>query len=141
MKPVRPALLHGAFAVAVLYHMGIQAATAQGSGEEVIKPVTQQAIPELPGKNVDIATVTFAPGQGSEPHMHPGSIFAYVTAGHVISQLEGSPERTYGPGEAWYEPPGAHHLLSRNASDTEPAQIVVFAIAGPHDAIKKPIPH
>nr|WP_233887865.1 cupin domain-containing protein [Paraburkholderia flagellata] len=118
----------------------MQVARAQASGEEAIKPVMQQAIPELAGKNVDIATVTFAPGQASAPHMHPGSIFAYVTVGHVVSQLEGSPARTYGPGEAWYEPPGAHHLVSRNASETEPAQIVVFALAGPHDPIKTPIP-
>ncbi|WP_414696047.1 cupin domain-containing protein [Paraburkholderia sp.] len=108
---------------------------------EKIAPVLKQAIPEAPGKNVLIATVTFAPGQNSEPHMHPGSIFAYVTQGHIESQLEGSPARVYGPGEAWYEPPGAHHILARNASKTEPAQILVFAIAGEHDPIKKPLPH
>ncbi|CAB3807868.1 hypothetical protein LMG28688_06636 [Paraburkholderia caffeinitolerans] len=141
MKFVRFVVLHCALATATLSLAGIQTAMAEGAGEEAIKPVMQQPIPELPGKNVDIATVTFAPGQASEPHMHPGSIFAYVTVGHVVSQLEGSPARTYGPGEAWYEPPGAHHLVSRNASDTEPAQIVVFALAGPHDPIKKPISH
>ncbi len=113
---------------------------AQAASEK-IAPVLKQAIPEAPGKNVLIATVTFAPGQTSEPHMHPGSIFAYVTQGHIESQLEGSPARVYGPGEGWYEPPGAHHIVARNASATEPAQIVVFAIAGEHDPIKKPIEH
>jgi quercetin dioxygenase-like cupin family protein len=108
---------------------------------EKIAPVLKQAIPEAPGKNVLIATVTFAPGQDSQPHMHPGSIFAYVTQGHIESQLEGSPARVYGPGEAWYEPPGAHHIVARNASKTESAQILVFAIAGEHDPIKKPLPH
>lgn len=117
------------------------AALAQNaSSSETVQPVLKQPLPEAAGKNVLIATVTFAPGQTSEPHMHPGSIFAYVTRGHIESQLEGSPARTYGPGEAWYEPPGAHHILARNASRTEPAQIVVFAIAGEHDPIKKPIP-
>lgn len=140
MKIDQYAVLRCVLAAAALYLASMQVARAQASGEEAIKPVMQQAIPELAGKNVDIATVTFAPGQASAPHMHPGSIFAYVTVGHVVSQLEGSPARTYGPGEAWYEPPGAHHLVSRNASDTEPAQIVVFALAGPHDPIKTPIP-
>jgi quercetin dioxygenase-like cupin family protein len=111
------------------------------TASEKIAPVLKQAIPEAPGKNVLIATVTFAPGQDSQPHMHPGSIFAYVTQGHIESQLEGSPARVYGPGEAWYEPPGAHHIVARNASKTEPAQILVFAIAGEHDPIKKPLPH
>lgn len=113
---------------------------ANDAAEEKIAPVMKQAIPEAPGKNVLIATVTFAPGQDSEPHSHPGSIFAYVTQGHIESQIEGSPARVYGPGEAWYEPPGAHHILARNASKTEPAQILVFAIAGEHDPIKKPLP-
>lgn len=118
-----------------------QGATAHDASEETVRPVMKQAIPEAPGKNVLIATVSYAPGQASEAHMHPGSIFAYVTQGHVISQLEGSPARTYGPGESWYEPPGAHHLVSRNASDSEPAQLVVFAIAGEHEPIKTPLPH
>ncbi|WP_027818045.1 cupin domain-containing protein [Paraburkholderia bannensis] len=115
--------------------------SANNAAEEKIAPVMKQAIPEAPGKNVLIATVTFAPGQDSQPHMHPGSIFAYVTQGHIESQIEGSPARVYGPGEAWYEPPGAHHVIARNASKTEPAQILVFAIAGEHDPIKKPLPH
>jgi quercetin dioxygenase-like cupin family protein len=119
----------------------IQGATAHDVVEETVRPVMKQAIPEAPGKNVLIATVSYAPGQASQPHTHPGSIFAYVTQGHVVSQLEGSPARTYGPGESWYEPPGAHHLVSRNASDSEPAQLVVFAIAGEHDPIKTPLRH
>jgi quercetin dioxygenase-like cupin family protein len=118
---------------------GIAQAHDSGAGE-TITPVLKQAIPEAQGKNVLMATVTFAPGQVSEPHMHPGSIFAYVTQGHIESQLEGSPAHVYGPGEAWYEPPGAHHIVARNASATEPAQILVFAIAGEHDPIKKPLP-
>nr|WP_321878267.1 cupin domain-containing protein [Paraburkholderia bannensis] len=120
---------------------GAGSAFAHDATEEKIAPVMKQAIPEAPGKNVLIATVTFAPGQDSQPHMHPGSIFAYVTQGHIESQIEGSPARVYGPGEAWYEPPGAHHIVARNASKTEPAQILVFAIAGEHDPIKKPLPH
>jgi quercetin dioxygenase-like cupin family protein len=114
---------------------------AHDRASETVAPVMKQAIPEAPGKNVLIATVTFAPGQASEPHMHKGSVFAYVMQGHIESQIEGSPARTYGPGEAWYEPPGSHHILARNASATEPAQILVFAVAGEHDAIKQPIPH
>ncbi|MBB3260873.1 quercetin dioxygenase-like cupin family protein [Paraburkholderia bannensis] len=111
------------------------------AASEKVTPVLKQAIAEAPGKNVLIATVTFAPGQASQPHRHPGSIFAYVTQGHIESQLEGSPARVYGPGEAWYEPPGAHHIVARNASKTEAAQILVFAIAGEHDPIKTPLPH
>jgi quercetin dioxygenase-like cupin family protein len=114
---------------------------AHDTAEEKVAPVMRQSIPEAPGKNVLIATVTYKPGQASAPHMHPGSIFAYVLEGHVVSQLEGAPPKTYGPGDSWYEAPGAHHLVSRNASNTRPAKLLVFAIVGEHDPVKLPITH
>jgi quercetin dioxygenase-like cupin family protein len=120
---------------------GAQAAHAYDTAEETVRPVMRQAIPEAAGKYVLLATVSYTPGQASATHMHPGSIFAYVLEGHVVSQLEGSPARTYGPGESWYEPPGAHHLVSRNASNSEPAKLLVFAITGEHEPVKLPIPH
>lgn len=51
--------------------------------QESIRPVMQQAIPELPGKLVRIVTVSYQPGQASDAHMHPGSVFAYVAQGSV----------------------------------------------------------
>ncbi|SAK65632.1 cupin 2 domain-containing protein [Caballeronia hypogeia] len=121
--------------------LALAAMNASAHDEETVRPVMKQAIPEAAGKNVLMATVSYKPGQASEPHMHPGSIFAYVLEGHVTSQLEGSPAKTYGPGESWYEPPGAHHIVSKNASATKPAKLLVFAIAGDADPIKQPIPH
>ncbi|CDY75212.1 putative exported protein [Caballeronia glathei] len=119
---------------------GAGAARAHDAAEETVTPVMRQAIPEAAGKSVLIATVAYKPGQASESHMHPGSIFAYVLEGHVVSQLEGSPAKTYGPGESWYEKPGDHHLVSRNASRTKPAKLLVFAIVGEGDPVKQPIP-
>ncbi|SAK67196.1 cupin 2 domain-containing protein [Caballeronia temeraria] len=110
-------------------------------GAEAVAPVMKQPVPEAPGKNVLMATVSYKPGQASEAHMHPGSIFAYVLEGHVTSQLEGASAKTYGPGESWYEPPGAHHIVSKNASATKPAKLLVFAIVGDNDPVKQPIPH
>jgi len=110
------------------------------AGQEAIRPVMQQAIPELPGKVVRMVTVSYQPGQASDAHMHPGSVFAYVIRGSVISQLEGQPPRTYRQGEGWYETPGIHHLVSRNASRTEPATLLVWAISEPTQAVKLPLP-
>jgi quercetin dioxygenase-like cupin family protein len=119
---------------------GAQAAHAQEATAETVQPVMRQAVPEAVGKYVLLATVLYPPGQESAAHMHPGSIFAYVLEGHVVSQLEGALAKTYGPGVSWYEAPGAHHLVSRNASNTEPAKLLVFAITGEHDPVKLPIP-
>jgi len=127
-------------AVAALMFALCGVAHADDTGQEKIQPVMRQAIPEAAGKNVLVATVSYVPGQASEAHMHRGSVFAYVLEGHVVSQLEGSAAKTYGPGESCPEAPGSHHLVSRNASAVEPAKLLVFALVGEHDPVKLPIP-
>ncbi|KVC82498.1 cupin [Burkholderia ubonensis] len=106
-----------------------------GSGDGA-RPVMKQAVPEAPGKLAVVATVDYAPGQASEPHRHLGSVFAVVSKGEVLSQVNDGPLRRYRAGEGWYEPPGSRHLVSRNGSDTEPAQIVVFGLTGEHEPLK-----
>ncbi|KVT58519.1 cupin domain-containing protein [Burkholderia ubonensis] len=106
-----------------------------GSGDGA-RPVMKLAVPEAPGKLAVVATVDYAPGQASEPHRHLGSVFAVVSKGEVLSQVNDGPLRRYRAGEGWYEPPGSRHLVSRNGSDTEPAQIVVFGLTGEHEPLK-----
>ncbi|QNK01089.1 cupin domain-containing protein [Dyella telluris] len=114
-------------------------AWAHDGGEELVQPLMKQALADVPGKNVMMATVTLAPGQSAAPHLHPGSIFAYVLEGAVTSQLEGQEPKTYTAGQSWYEPPRAHHLVTRNAGN-RPATLLVWAIVGPQDPIKLPLP-
>jgi quercetin dioxygenase-like cupin family protein len=116
------------------------AVPAHHGGEETVQPLMKQAVSDAPGKNVMIATVTLAPGQSAAPHLHPGSIFAYVLEGSVVSQLEGEAPRTYKQGETWYEAPRLHHLVTRNASTTQPARLIVWAIVGDKEPIKLPLP-
>ncbi|KWE50640.1 cupin [Burkholderia ubonensis] len=111
-----------------------------GSGDGA-RPVMKQAVPEAPGKLVLVATVDYAPGQASEPHRHLGSVFAVVSKSEVLSQVNDGPLRRYRAGEGWYEPPGSRHLVSRNGSDTEPAQIVVFGLTGENAPLKSAMDH
>lgn len=114
---------------------------AHEAGEqETHQLLMQQALSDAPGKHVVMLTVTYAPGAASDAHFHPGSVFAYVLDGAVQSQLQGQPVHTYRKGESWYETPGAHHLVSRNASTTAPATLLVFALGGAGDPIKLPLP-
>ncbi|GGP27627.1 cupin domain-containing protein [Silvimonas amylolytica] len=115
-------------------------AYAHDAGEETVTPVMKQDIPPQSGDHVLIITVNYAPGQTSKAHMHTGPIFAYVLEGHITSQLGDEPAKTYGPGESWYEAPGTHHLVSRNASDSEPAKLLVFSILDGNHPVKQPIP-
>ena len=111
----------------------------EAGSKESHTPLMRQALPDAKGKQVTMLTVNYAPGASSDAHVHPGSVFAYVLEGAVVSQLEGQPERTYHKGESWYEPPRTGHLVSRNASDKQPAALLVLAITDEGEPIKLPL--
>jgi len=92
-------------------------------------PISSKALPDVPGKRVNIVRVTYAPGGYTPAHRHAGSVTAYVTAGTIRSQLAGGAVDTFKAGESFFEPPGAIHLVSENASSTEPAELVAVFVA------------
>ncbi|MBR0874837.1 cupin domain-containing protein [Bradyrhizobium tropiciagri] len=98
---------------------------------ETVAPKFEHVIPNIPGKSLVSAEVTFPPGATSLPHHHAKSAFLYVyiLSGAIESQLEGEPARTYRVGDSFFEPPGAHHVQARNLSATEPAKILAVFIA------------
>jgi quercetin dioxygenase-like cupin family protein len=116
-------------------------AAAHGPGETVT-PNFEHAIPNIPGKSLIAAVVDYPPGAASSPHTHAKSafIYAYVVSGAIESQVNDSPRRVYPAGESFYEPPGASHLVSRNASATEPAKLLaVFVVDIGDKALTTPL--
>jgi quercetin dioxygenase-like cupin family protein len=111
-----------------------------GDGEEKITVHHDRALLDAPGKNALFFTVEYAPGQKSIPHVHGGSVVAYVLEGTVVSQLEGEGEITYRAGESWYETPGIDHLVSRNASATKPAKLLVWILNDAKAPVLTPLP-
>src|SRR5262245_23566661 len=107
---------------------GRAASTGEGATE---KQILTQKLPNAPGKTLTVIEVEYRPGGFSAPHRHPASgfVFAYVLSGAIRSQVEGEPERVYTVGQTWTEPPNAHHLVSANASKTEPARLIAYIIA------------
>ena len=73
--------------------------------------------------------VFYGPGGFTPAHRHAGSVTAYVTKGEIRSQLAGGPVETFGVGQSFFEPPGAVHLVSANASNTEPAELMAVFVA------------
>jgi quercetin dioxygenase-like cupin family protein len=71
-----------------------------------------------------VETVDFAPGEVSQPHRHNADLFVYVLEGSVITQVKGGSPQTVHAGEVFYESP----TVSRNASDTQPAKLLVFYV-------------
>ena len=108
---------------------------------ETVKPNFSHRIPNIPGKSLVAVEVSYPPGGASAPHRHSNSafIYAYVVSGQIASQVEGQPGHIYRAGECWYETPGAHHLIGRNASNTEPAKLLaVFVVDTDDNALTIP---
>jgi quercetin dioxygenase-like cupin family protein len=103
-------------------------AEAAGAGDKV-EPIGSYALPNVAGKRVTIVRVTYGPGGFSPPHRHAGSVTAYITRGEIRSQLGGGPVETFAVGQTFFEPPGSTHLVSANASTTEPAELIAVFVA------------
>jgi quercetin dioxygenase-like cupin family protein len=97
---------------------------------ETVTVAADKPIPNVPGKRLVSHVVDYPPGARSAPHRHAGSafIYAYVVSGQIRSQVDDDPARVYRAGETWFESPGAHHRVSENASDTEPARLLAVLI-------------
>jgi quercetin dioxygenase-like cupin family protein len=87
-------------------------------------------LPNAPGKSLTAVVVRYGPGEASPPHHHAGSVYAYVLSGMIRSQTSvGGPAKVYQAGESFFEPPGSVHLVSANASATEPASLLAIFVA------------
>jgi quercetin dioxygenase-like cupin family protein len=100
-----------------------------GSTPDTVEPITSHALPNVPGKRVTIVRVFYGPGGFTAAHRHAGSVTAYVTKGEIRSQLAGGPVETFKVGQSFFEPPGATHLVSANASATETAELIAVFVA------------
>ena len=105
---------------------------------EKVTPAFAQAIPNIPGKSLVAVIVDYAPGAASASHLHAKSafIYAYVLSGAIESQVNDGPTQILHAGESFYEPPGAKHAISRNASTTEPAKLLAVFVV---DSADKPL--
>ena len=97
--------------------------------QDVVEPISSHALPNVAGKRITIVRVFYGPGGFTPAHQHAGSVTAYVTKGEIRSQLAGGPVETFGVGQSFFEPPGSTHLVSANASATEPAELIAVFVA------------
>jgi quercetin dioxygenase-like cupin family protein len=105
------------------------AAEPTGSTLDKVEPIESYALPNVPGKRVTIVRVFYGPGGFTRPHRHAGSVTAYITKGEIRSQLGGGTVEVFKVGQSFFEPPGATHVISANASNTEPAELVAVFVA------------
>ena len=120
-------------AIAVLIAAGMlpigPASRAADAGDD-IRTAFSEKLPNVPGKSLTAIVVSYAPGGKSPSHRHAGSVFAYVLSGAIRSENSATgPVRVYKAGESFFEPPGSRHLISENASATEPASLLAVFFA------------
>jgi quercetin dioxygenase-like cupin family protein len=85
-------------------------------------------LPDVPGKEGMIEIVDFAPGEASQVHRHNADVFVYVLEGSIVTQVKGGSPQTVHARDVFYESPTDIHSVSRNASDTQPAKLLVFYV-------------
>ncbi|MGF6200327.1 cupin domain-containing protein [Pseudomonas laurylsulfatiphila] len=106
---------------------------------EKVTVLQDQMLKNAPGKKALMIEVDYQPGQSSIAHKHDGTAMAYVLSGSITSQVKGEQAVTYKAGEYWYEPAGSEHLVSKNASTTKPAKLLVFMVLAPDEKVLIPL--
>ena len=110
-----------------------------GDPSEKVTVLQDQMLKNVPGKKALMIEVDYEPGQSSIAHKHDGTAMAYVLSGSIVSQVRGEKAVTYKAGEYWYEAAGSEHLVSKNASATEHAKLLVFMVLSPDEKVLVPL--
>jgi quercetin dioxygenase-like cupin family protein len=114
----------------ILVAAGWFGAAAYAAGEGKVKVAFSTKLPNVPGKSLTAVVVDYEPGGKSGKHAHAGSVFAYVLKGEIRSENSVTgPVKIYKAGESFFEPSGSQHLISENASQTEPASLLAIFVA------------
>jgi quercetin dioxygenase-like cupin family protein len=133
MHSIRSGRLNPALAAALAAGVLLAGPASRAAGDDAaerVKPIFAEKLPNVPGKSLTALVVTYAPGGRSGRHHHAGSVFAYVLSGAIRSENSATgPARIYKAGESFFEPPGSVHLVSENASSTEPASLLAVFVA------------
>lgn len=96
--------------------------------EPKVTPVLTKELANLPGKELMVLTVEYAPGGADSPHRHNADAFVYVLEGSVVEQVKGGKPVTLKPGETFFEGPSDIHVVGRNASKTRPAKLLAVLV-------------
>lgn len=102
------------------------ASAAQQSAATTV--LLQTELPDIEGREAVVLEVVYPPGVASASHRHNAHTFVYVLEGTVEMQVAGGELMKLVAGQTFYETPNDIHSVSRNASDTEPAKILVVFI-------------
>jgi quercetin dioxygenase-like cupin family protein len=118
------------FAITAFSAIGVLYPIWPAAAEEPVKvtDLMTKDLAHIPGKEVTMITVDYAPGAADPVHRHNASAFVYVLEGSIEMQMEGGKKVTLHPGDTFYEDPDGVHLVGKNASTIEPAKFLVVLV-------------
>ena len=125
-----------AWFAAVLVTVGFLGVTvAKEAPREKVTPAFSEDIANVPGKKLIGVIVEYPPGGKTPSHRHAKSAFitGYVLSGEIRSQVDEGPAKVFKAGESWTEAPGAHHVVSENASASKPAKLLAIFVVDATD--------
>lgn len=93
-----------------------------------VRQLIVERLADTRGNELDMLTVEYPPGGSSRPHRHNAYVLVYVLEGSVEMQVAGQEAITVPTGRTFVERPDDIHTVSRNASQTVPAKILVVAL-------------
>ena len=120
----------------VLASLIVDMAIAQ---EAKVTPLFSKDLKDSPGKEGVVLVVEYPPGNADPMHRHNAHGFIYVLEGSVVMQVKGGKQVTLGPGQTFYEGPDDVHVVGRNASNTQPAKLLVFFLKDKGAPILTPV--
>jgi quercetin dioxygenase-like cupin family protein/peroxiredoxin len=109
------------------------------AGAPTVAQLMARDLDGISNKEALLITVTYLPGGASLPHRHDAQVFVYVLEGAMTMQVDGSAPVTLRPGQTFYEGPQDVHRVSANASQTEPAKILVFMVKDKRKPASRPV--
>jgi quercetin dioxygenase-like cupin family protein len=110
--------------------LALRSAQAQTPGQKSTEVMTQ-TMQDI-AREMRISLTERDPGNGSTPHRHPGHhTFGYVLEGTYEVKVGDGPVRQLKAGDAFYEPPGALHAVSRNPSSDKPVKYLIIQVGDP----------
>ena len=118
-------LVHAAIGVILFLSPALR---AEEANKVKVTDLMTKDLPNVPGKEVTMIAVEYAPGGADPVHRHNASAFVYVLEGSIEMQMKGEEKVTLNPGDTFYEDPAGVHLVGRNASDTKPAKFIVVLV-------------
>ena len=125
------------FTAAVVTGVGfVGVAAAKDAPREKVTPAFSEDIANVAGKKLVALIVDYPPGGKTPSHRHAKSAFitGYVLSGSIRSQVDEGPVKVFKAGESWTEAPGAHHVVSENASESKPAKLLAVFVVDAADA-------